>query len=156
MIFADTNILVYALDPDEPLKRELAARALRQAEASRLVISTQVLQELYVALLRRKLAPAAAAEAVAMWSRREVVTVTTGMVLEATELHRRHRLEFWDALILHTAAAAGCTTLLTEDMQHGREIAGVRIVNPFLHELHEAEVAYALRPARRGRPRRRA
>jgi predicted nucleic acid-binding protein len=40
-------------------------------------------------------------------------------------------LSFWDALIVVTAAKCGATVLYTEDLNHGQEILGVRIVNPF-------------------------
>jgi predicted nucleic acid-binding protein len=47
------------------------------------------------------------------------------------DLHRLERLSFWDALIVQAALSGGCIELLTEDMQTGRAIAGLRIVNPF-------------------------
>jgi predicted nucleic acid-binding protein len=39
---------------------------------------------------------------------------------------------FWDALILEAALRGGADRLLTEDLQHGQEIEGLRIDNPFL------------------------
>jgi len=42
-----------------------------------------------------------------------------------------HRLSFWDALIVATATRCGATTLLTEDLNAGQVLEGVRIVNPF-------------------------
>ena len=47
-------------------------------------------------------------------------------------LAREHRLSFHDALIVAAAIEAGCDTLFSEDMQHGRRIGGLMIVNPFL------------------------
>jgi predicted nucleic acid-binding protein len=47
-------------------------------------------------------------------------------------MHRFHGFSFWDALVLRMAKQAGCRVLLSEDMQHGQEIDGVKIVNPFL------------------------
>ena len=144
MIFADTNILVYALDPAEPLKQPVASRLLREAVATgTLVISTQVLQEFYAVMLRRRLlSPADAAEAVQSWAEHEVVGSTPALVTRAVQLHQQHGLEFWDAMVVQAAAEAGCTLLYSEDMQHGRKIAGVQIVNPFLHEVHEEQAAY--------------
>jgi len=51
--------------------------------------------------------------------------------LERSDLHRLHSISFWDALIVKCATAAGCTQVLSEDMQHGASIDGVLIVNPF-------------------------
>ena len=144
MIFIDTNILVYALDPREPLKQPVAARLLREAAASgSLVISTQVLQEFYAVMLRRRLlSPADAADALKAWAEHEVVSVTPVLVMRAAELHQLHQFEFWDAMVIQAALEAGCTLLYSEDMQHGRQIGGLQIVNPFLHEVHEERAAY--------------
>jgi predicted nucleic acid-binding protein len=54
------------------------------------------------------------------------------MVFEGVGLSRSAGLSYWDALIAVSAAAAGCETLYTEDLNHGQEIAGVHVVNPFL------------------------
>jgi predicted nucleic acid-binding protein len=144
MIFADTNILVYALDPREPLKQAVASRLLREAAAAgNLVISTQVLQEFYAVMLRRRfLSPADAADALQSWAEHEVVSTTPALVMRAAELHQQHGFEFWEAMVVQAALEAGCSLLYTEDMQHGRKIAGLQIVNPFLHEVHDEQAAY--------------
>ena len=144
MIFADTNVLVYSADVSEPSKRATAKQLLREALASKsLVLSTQVLQEFYVNVLRKRLLlPAEAGEAVRLWAESTVVGTTPGLVLQAVELHQRYRLSFWDAMIVQAAVEAGCTLLYTEDLQHGQKIAGVEIVNPFVHEVHEEPAAY--------------
>ena len=53
------------------------------------------------------------------------------MFSAAIDLHRLHNFSFWDALILRSAKQAGCSVLLSEDMQGAREVDGVTIVNPF-------------------------
>jgi predicted nucleic acid-binding protein len=40
-------------------------------------------------------------------------------------------LSWWDALVVAAARAGGCRTLLTEDLQHGQDLSGLRVVNPF-------------------------
>ena len=62
--------------------------------------------------------------------------------MRAVELHQQHRLEFRDAMVIQAAFDAGCSLLYTEDMQHGRRIGDLQIVNPFLSEVHEEQVAY--------------
>jgi predicted nucleic acid-binding protein len=52
-------------------------------------------------------------------------------IVAAIDLHRLHGFSFWDALILRSAKQAGCSVLLSEDLQQQREVDGVRIVNPF-------------------------
>ena len=52
-------------------------------------------------------------------------------MLRAVDLHRLHALSFWDALIVEAAGRAGCEILLTEDLQAGRALSGLRVVDPF-------------------------
>lgn len=97
-------------------------------------MSTQVLQELYVSLTKGR-APIATAE-IAEAAVREaagylVVHIDTQLVLSAIEASRRHRLSFWDALIVRAAAEARCDRLLSEDTSDSQVIDVVRIENPF-------------------------
>lgn len=50
----------------------------------------------------------------------------------ARSIARKHKLSFYDALMLAAASAAGAKTLYSEDMQNGFKLGGVTIVNPFL------------------------
>ncbi len=47
-------------------------------------------------------------------------------------IQERHLLSFWDALIIAAARQGGAKTILTEDLNHGQLIEGIRIENPFL------------------------
>lgn len=133
--FVDTNILVYALASDDPVRSPVAQRLMRELMAAGAFhTSTQVLSELYVTLTRKVRTPLQPADAlryldqIAAWP---VTLLDYGAVREAAELAAAARLSFWDALIIVGAARSGASRLLTEDMQHGRTILGVRIVNPF-------------------------
>lgn len=96
------------------------------------VVSTQVLQEYFVIATRKLGVEAAVARRkVELIGTADVVEVRMNLILGAVDLHRLHQLSFWDALILKCAAAAGCTRLLTEDLQHGQVIEGVRVEDPF-------------------------
>jgi predicted nucleic acid-binding protein len=135
LTFVDTNVLVYAHDRSEPARQSVAQAVLEQLWVDRTgVLSTQVLQELYV-VATRKLDPpmrrAAARELVALYGEWPVVQVDVALVVSASELEERHALSFWDALIVEAARRAGATRLLTEDLQQGRRIGGVSIENPF-------------------------
>ncbi len=132
-VFVDTNVLLYADDQSAGPKRERALALLSElAAASRLVISTQILQEYFVVATRKLGVPAEMArkkvEALAVL---DVVLVRPELILAAVDLHRLHKLSFWDALVVRCAAAAGCARILTEDLQDGAVIDGVRIENPF-------------------------
>jgi predicted nucleic acid-binding protein len=133
--FVDTNVLVYAVADDDPA-RQLAAQTLVDTltAAQALHTSTQVLQELYVVLtrrVRRKFTNAAAIDYLDRIARAPVTTTDYKLVRQAAELSGRDAFSFWDALVLVAAARSGATRLYTEDLQHGRTVLGVQIVNPF-------------------------
>ena len=132
-VFIDTNVIVYADDLDAGAKREQAQEILRRVFIDgNGVISTQVLQEFFVASTRKLgVAPETARRKVELLARLDVVTIEPSLIVDAIDLHRLHSLSFWDALIVQAAAASGCRRLLTEDLQSGRSIAGVQIENPF-------------------------
>lgn len=95
-------------------------------------MSFQVLQEYFVTVTKKLHVDAALARRkVELLAEFDVVAVAVSDILAAIDLHRLHALSFWDALILRAAKRAGCSVLFSEDMQHAREIDGVRIVNPF-------------------------
>lgn len=134
--FFDTNILIYLYDEDEPEKR---ARALELFEeevaAGRAALSTQVLQEFYVNAtrkLRHPLSPERAEARVRDFSGLPLVRVDATMILAAIARSLSMGFSFWDALILEAALLASADRLLTEDLQHGQEIEGLRVENPFL------------------------
>ena len=93
-----------------------------------------MLQEFYVTVTR-KLSPALSAEdaeeQVQNFSAFDVVAIDVPLIRTAIALAREHTLSLWDALVVESAGARGCTRLLTEDLQHGREFGRVRVENPF-------------------------
>lgn len=53
-IFVDTNLLVYSMDQNDPRKKEKSRRVLKIIRKQyRGVLSTQVIQEFYVAVTRK-------------------------------------------------------------------------------------------------------
>jgi predicted nucleic acid-binding protein len=128
--FFDTNIVLYAFTPSGD-KTITAERILLQGG----VVSVQVLNELTsVACTKFKMS----------WSEVKRVILGTTMLcpnpsaltyeiyLEARRISERYGFSIWDGLIIASALGAGCTTLYTEDLQHGQVVDGVRIENPFL------------------------
>jgi predicted nucleic acid-binding protein len=53
-------------------------------------------------------------------------------LVNAAHLADMHDLQFFDALIVTVARRAGATILLSEDMQDGLEVEGLKVVNPFI------------------------
>jgi len=133
--FVDTNVLVYAHDRSETRKQRVAEALIGDLWRSRTgSLSTQVLQEFYVVATRKfdpPMSRRAAREVVALYGEWSIVQVDVALVLSASQLVERHKLSFWDALIVEAARRSGATRLVTEDLQPGRRIGGVRIENPF-------------------------
>ncbi len=132
--FLDTNILVYSDDPRDPAKQAKALDLITDHLRRRTgVVSLQVLQEYFVSATGKlKLDSELAKGRVEFFARFHVAEPTVGDILAAIDLHRLHSISLWDTLILRCAKQSGCRVLLTEDMQHGQVVDGVRIVNPFL------------------------
>jgi predicted nucleic acid-binding protein len=131
--FFDTNVLVYADDKAAPAKQRRALDLIAEHRRARTgVVSLQVLQEYFVTVTRKlHLDPRIARRKVELIAEFDVAFPEVADILAAIDLHRLHGVSFWDALVLRAAKQAGCSILLSEDMQGNREIDGVQIVNPF-------------------------
>lgn len=134
-VFVDTNVLLYSIDPRDPAKRDAAGRWIAycwREENGR--ISTQVLNELYANLRRvaPKFAPKEARKLVQRYRAWSPWVVDDGTVDLAWQLEDRIAINYWDALMVAAAQQLACSHLLTEDLQHGQRIDGLRIVNPFM------------------------
>ena len=131
--FVDTNILVYADDRNAGPKRDRARELISQVMTERTgVLSLQVFQE-YFAVATKKLGlPAVSVrQRIELLSRLDVVLLGVEDLLSAVDLHRLHGFSIWDALIIRAALNARCRVLFTEDLQDGRRIDGLEVVNPF-------------------------
>ena len=134
--FLDTNILIYAHDTIDPRKQQIATQLVHDAiHTGRGYISTQVVQEFLYAVLRKFKQPMTFMEchrylqdvleplcayfpSISTYDRALLIAEETGF-------------HFYDALIVAATVESGCRTLLTEDLQSGRQIHGVTILNPF-------------------------
>lgn len=132
-IFLDTNILVYSLDSSNPQKKEVSRKYLRKcSEENCGVISTQILQEFFIASTKKMgVEPLTAKSLVHSFQNFETVLVSPELIENAVDCHILNRISFWDALVLVAAESSKCDIVLTEDMNNGQIIRGVRIHNPF-------------------------
>lgn len=133
--FVDTNILVYAHDPDSGRRHDIARALVEDLWRTRSgVVSTQVLQELYVNVRRKMRQPLASDQARTLledylaWT---VVVNDQQTILGALEIESRYQLSFWDALIVQAASTAAVDILYSEDLSHGQRYGGVELVDPF-------------------------
>jgi predicted nucleic acid-binding protein len=133
--FLDSNILIYAFDTREPLKRARSRALIESLPAERIVLSAQVINEFYFTVtrkLRRPLTATEAEEAVRGLSGFRILPLDYRLTLAAMEIVRKDRLSIWDALIVQSAILGGCHTLFSEDFQNGRKYGALKVSNPFV------------------------
>jgi predicted nucleic acid-binding protein len=125
-VFFDSNVPLYLLSDDA----EKANRAEELLSAGG-IISVQVLNEVVAVARRAKAWPAIQDTLDALKAVCSVEPLTLAVQEKAVELARRFDFHVHDATIVASALAAGCSTLYTEDLQHGQVIEGMTIHNPF-------------------------
>ena len=134
MRFVDTNVFLYSVSTD-PEELEKRTRALSILDSDNLALSVQVLQEFYVQATRpskpERVTHEQAVDLIESWLRFPVQENSVAVLQAALSTKLRWGVSYWDAAIVEAARAAGCPTLLTEDLQHGMDFAGVRVVDPF-------------------------
>ena len=134
-VFVDTNVLVCARDSTEPQKQK-QVRAwmsfLWKTRTGRL--SFQVLQEFYLTVTQKLdpgLEPERARQDVRLLFSWLPVQIDSRVIETAWYVQDRHRLSWWDALIVSAARLAGCRYILSEDFKSGQELVEIKIINPF-------------------------
>ncbi|MGH8638637.1 MAG: PIN domain-containing protein [Burkholderiales bacterium] len=161
-VFVDTNVFLYARDRRDPAKQAAAAAWLEYLWREQLGrTSVQVLSEYYVNLTRKLvpgLPPDEAWDDVRALLHWKPQPGDEALMMRGREIERRHRLSWWDSLVVAAAQLQGCVLLLTEDLQDGCDYGGVAARSPFSTSIEQAAVQYvvtpvAIRRPQRGRPR---
>jgi predicted nucleic acid-binding protein len=144
----DSNILVYALDRTDRRKHEIAARVMKSAPVLDCVVPVQVLAEFLNVVRRKHRSYFEQARAQAERWNDILTTLTTSSdhVLEGAKLAERHNLQLWDSIICRVAQSAHAALFLSEDLQDGLVIDGMRVMNP-LEPANEVEVRQLLTSA---------
>lgn len=134
-VFVDTNVLVYLFDADEPVKQQRAREVVGELVKTRsIVLSSQVLSELFVTVTRKLREPLPADQALRAvddLAAFPVVAVDAELVQRATVRSAAEHVSYWDALILEAAVDAGAATVYSEDLHPGGAYQGVTVENPF-------------------------
>jgi predicted nucleic acid-binding protein len=126
-------VLLYACSsaPDDAAKRRIAESLMLDGPFA---LSAQVLQEFIANALRNPrlgISEGNIDATLQLASLVRVQAVTRELVLSAVALRRRYTLSQWDATILAAAKVLGCEVVYSEDMNHGQDYDGVRVINPF-------------------------
>jgi predicted nucleic acid-binding protein len=134
--FLDTNLFVYTFDSSSPVKAKKAAELIhRAADTGEGIVSYQVVQEFFNAALRHFPRPmnVAEAEQYLITVFRPLLAIHSSLAVYGSALRvaGKYRLSWYDSLIIAAALEAHCTTLYSEDLNHGQLIEGMRIQNPF-------------------------
>jgi len=133
--FLDTSILVYAYDPSDRKKQQIARDLVRKAIEGESTISTQVLAE-FAATILHKMRPAARSEDVAAvldaLAAIHIVHPDAEMVRRAVEAHSEYGVHFYDGMIVAAAERAHCSRIWSEDLNSGQAYFGATVENPFL------------------------
>ena len=133
-VFLDTNLWVYLYSGNEPIK-EAKINALVTQKFPNIVMSAQVLGEIYNVLSRKKLKPIDEIQLIIREQSNsfEIVSVTKEIVLKAFEIINKYKFSYWDSLIISAALLAGCEILYSEDM-HDEQIieSSLNVINPVL------------------------
>ena len=133
--FVDTNILVYSFVPDDRRHAPAVELIWTLMDSNHLRTSTQVLQQFFAVTTRKLPNPLTATQALAHIERFAVCPVVINdvrTIRTAAGLASQDSLSFWDALLIAAALQSGARVLYTEDLQHNRNLHGLRIVNPFV------------------------
>ena len=133
--FLDTNVIVYAVAERTELPGDPRTPVAEEVMGEGGIVSVQVMNE-FVDTMSRKHRK--------NWTTiREMLDVihqlcgpaiplTFETHQSAVDISARYRFRIYDSLIIAAAEQAGCTTLFTEDLQHGQTVGNITIVNPFL------------------------
>jgi len=132
--FVDTNVLIYARDQKQAIKRPQAQLWLDRLATGRiLMINLQVLNEFTRWLLRneRSRSLESLRRDVDLLAEYGGDPLTDEDVDQAWEIRGRLGYQWFDCLLLAAASKAQCRYFLSEDMTHEARYGGLTIINPF-------------------------
>ena len=129
----DTNVLVYSVDSSAGPRHDVAVRIVERAALLGSCLTLQAVSEFFVTTTRKGMvSQVRAAEMAKAWLKLfPIVCASADAAASALDEVVAGRASYWDALLVATAAKAGCSAILTEDMADGTLLGGVRVVNPF-------------------------
>jgi len=132
--FIDTNILLYAIstDPAEAAKTAISRRLIQN---NIWAWSAQVAAEFVRSSTSPKkpkpLTWQEASQWITVWRAFPLAHVDGDLVIEAIQIAERYMISYYDSQIVAAAKRMHCSTLFTEDLNHGQDYGGVIAVNPF-------------------------
>ena len=134
MVFFDTNIFIYVVSAAraDQTKKQIAQRLMVDSDFG---LSVQILQEFMDVTLRKQhlgLSPKEISDMINLMVTYPMVETSVSLARHAFVIKTRFQIRYWDAAILAAALELGCHTLYSEDLNHGQNYDGVKVINPFL------------------------
>jgi len=135
--FIDTNVFIYSLERLDERKADKADRLIETGIATgNAYISFQVVQECLNTAIRKAEIPLTTDE-MKMYLNSVLtplyrVQPSRKLYQAALDIQGHFRFSFYDSLIIAAALEVNCKILFSEDMQHGQNIEGLTIENPFI------------------------
>ncbi len=132
-ILMDTNLWVYLYSKDPKEKYQKVIKLIGE-NFDTIIVSTQLLGELYNVLTKKSYRTKDEAEAiiVEMVATFPVIEIEAVNVLKAIEINKQHQYSYWDSSMIATALLNNCHALYSEDMQHEQLIEkSLHIISPF-------------------------
>jgi predicted nucleic acid-binding protein len=131
-IFLDTNLWIYFFS-DEIFKQETISNIITN-NFENIVVSSQVLCEIFNVLSRKKLKSLSESEKIIkqISDNSRVTDSTSELIISAISIHKKYRYSFWVSLIISAARKSECTLFYSEDKQNSQILEkSLRIINPF-------------------------
>lgn len=130
LCFIDSNIWLYAFIRSQDPDKSLAARSV--IRDSDIVISTQVLNEVSINLIRKARFPENRIRELidSFYNKYSIIEFSMEIFLRASLIREQHEFSFWDSLIVSSAVHSEAEILYSEDMHNGLVIENTKIVNP--------------------------
>ena len=133
-VLLDTNLWIY-LHSKDPSEKYEKVNELFLSNIESLIISAQILGELYNVLIKKKFRTQAQAQEIIsqLVSGFDILEIGSSQVLQAIKVNARYGYSYWDSLLISTALLSNCRIIYSEDMQHDQLIDGkLRMINPFV------------------------
>ena len=134
LVFLDSNVLVYAVDPRDKRKMRIAKDIVSSALRGyrKCAISVQALTEFVnVAIKKLKKPVDEINDFLSAYIGLQTICIDPAMVPRGFEIKNRYDIQFYDAMMLAAAERAGATEFYTEDFGDGQLYCGIKAVNPF-------------------------
>jgi len=135
-IFVDSNVLVYCRDLAVPRKQKAALEWMTHLwKSQRGRISVQVLNEFYVTVtmkLKPGMTKKDAREEIRDLLSWQPLGLDPAVLVLSWDVQDQYSLSFWDSLIVASAELQDCKYILSEDLNHGQELFGTKVVSPFV------------------------